>query len=116
MVFTMVSSVLVQVKIPEKLLKKVEKLCKDGYYRSKEDVILDALRRLLKRYEHMDEPSRLTELSILGKVSKKDVDITDVTIDFNEELITKNIAEYFGTNDVSEILNHIRRRLRLSYS
>lgn len=108
----MAESILVQVRIPEKLLKKVEKLCKEGYYRSKGDVIIDALRHLLERYEHNDEIGKLTELSILGKVPERDMlDITDIKVDFDEKIMLKNILEHFGTENVDEIINRMRRKL-----
>ncbi|MGQ4914810.1 MAG: ribbon-helix-helix domain-containing protein [Candidatus Asgardarchaeia archaeon] len=108
----MPESILVQVRIPEKLLKKVEKLCKEGYYRSKGEVIIDAIRHLLERYEQKDEIEKLTELSILGKVpKKKSFDLTDITIDVDEDTILKNISEYFGTENIDEIINRLRRRL-----
>ena len=108
----MTESILVQVRIPEKLLKKVEKLCKEGYYRSKGDVIIDALRHLLERYEHRDEIGKLTELNILGKApKKKDFDLTDITIDLDEESILKNLSEHFGTDKVDEIISQMRRRV-----
>ncbi|MCD6514708.1 MAG: ribbon-helix-helix protein, CopG family [Candidatus Odinarchaeota archaeon] len=107
----MVNTVLIQIRIPEKLLKRIEKLCEEGYYRNKGDAIVDAIRHLLERYERGSGLGKLTEMNIMGKLTKrKDIDLADIRVDFDEEKIMQNLIDYFGTDNIDEIMNIMRRR------
>jgi len=89
----MAKRVLVQIRLPEKLVKTIDKLIKEGYYSSRSELYADALRRFLNDFKFMDEISDFIEEYLSNNI-KRDIDSrTTLNIDINK-YTTKNIHSF----------------------
>lgn len=104
----MAKSRLVQIRIPEDLVKKLDELSRTGWYQNRSEVIVDAIRHLIVAVSGEDETWRLTVKNLVGKVERASfVDDLDSAIDSEE--IRRALCETYGTDDPLEILEMVRR-------
>jgi len=73
---------LTQVRLPEKLVQKLDRFVKQGYYASKSDLIRDAIRRLLLERQIGSIPNAGDSVqevrAIRKKLSKEELDIDKI--------------------------------------
>ncbi len=98
-------TVLVQARLPERLVREIDRLVEEGWYKSRTDALEDAVRRLLLRFRVADEIGRLTLYRLEGRLT--DVDPLDIVV---EDDVRSDLREVFGTDDVDQVMRIIRRR------
>ena len=100
---------LLQVRLPERIVREVDKLIELGLFRSRGEVVAEALRRLIMDYSSLaDDLSGVIELYLSGRLERDLKPKTRVEIDFEEA--RRRILDFFGTDDVDEVLEAVRRR------
>jgi len=67
---------LIQLRLPETVIKDINKIVKRGYYSTKSDLIRDAIRRLLQKRPKLIEDIP-TQSSKLLKIKKQGIDEFD---------------------------------------
>jgi|GEM_PF-948672 len=103
----MKESVLLQVRIPIRIIKKLDRLIEAGIFRSRSEAVAESLRRLLLEYSTLvDEESFIVERYLSGRL-EKDLSPSDI-VEVNVEEAKENLAKFFGTTDVDVILRRIR--------
>ena len=67
---------LIQVRLPEAVIKDITKIVKKGYYSTKSELIRDSIRRLLQRRPRLieDTPSRSGKITQIKKQEIKEFD------------------------------------------
>ncbi|MEM2851386.1 MAG: ribbon-helix-helix domain-containing protein [Candidatus Bathyarchaeia archaeon] len=100
---------MVQVRVPEEILRKLDRLVQEGLYRSRSEIILDATRRFLER----STPSHPLELFIDKYLAEKIEPSTDA-IRVIDEIFGKVRRDeawkiHFGRTP-EEVLEKLRRR------
>ena len=98
-------TVLVQARLPERLVQGLDRLVEEGWYRSRTDALEDAIRRLLMRFMARSEAGRLAARRLEGRL--EDVDPLDIVLG---EDARRDVVEAFGTDNVDEVIKVIRRR------
>ncbi len=100
---------LLQVRLPERIVKEVDKLIELGLFRSRGEVVAEALRRLIMDYSSLaDDLSSVIELYLSGRLERDLKPKTRVEVDIEEA--RRRILDFFGTDDVDEVLKAVRRR------
>ncbi len=105
----MTDKVLIQVRLPIALVKELDRLLKEGYYRDRTEAIADAVRRLIERFAKIDRIRRIVRLYLMGKLSQ-DASIDEIGHLENVKDIRRAFINIYGTDNVDEILDKIRRR------
>ena len=101
-------TVLIQARLPEKLVRDLDKLVKNGYYKNRTDAIEDAIRLLLERRLKLGVIGRLVGLYLSGKIVRKKVDPLEIVIE--DENVRGDIIKVFGTDEVDKIIGILRRK------
>jgi len=104
---SMRKSVLLQVRIPERVMKDLNKLIEAGIFKSRSEAVTESLRRLLLEYSTLlNEESFTVEMYLSGKL-ERDLSPNDA-IEINVKEAKENLANFFGTTDVDITLRRIR--------
>ncbi|HDD69430.1 MAG TPA: ribbon-helix-helix protein, CopG family [Candidatus Korarchaeota archaeon] len=102
----MSSKVVIQVRLPAKLVRELDKLTEEGYYSNRTEAIADAIRHLLERYGRGGKTARVVRMYLLGRrpssPGKLEVDV---------ESARQYLIEQFGTDELDVIVARMRRRL-----
>jgi len=105
----MKKTVLLQVRVPERIVKELDKLIELGVFRSRSEAIAESLRKLLLEYSKIVSEEELTIiLYLLGKL-KRDLGPRDI-VEVDVAEARKNLRKFFGTDKVDEVLRKIRSR------
>ncbi len=102
--------VLVQARLPAALVRELDELLKEGYYRDRTEAISDAIRRLIETFSKRDRISKTVRLYLMGKLPQ-DRTLDDAPTIENIEEFRRVIIELYGTDRVDEVLNKMRRRI-----
>ena len=98
-------TVLIQVRLPEKLLRKLDRLVEEGWYKNRTAAVEDAVRRLVARFASAKEPGK----AVLWRMEGKLLDVDPLKVVLDPE-VRKDIAKAFGTDDLDEVMGMVRRR------
>ena len=103
----MKESVLLQVRVPMRIVKELDRLIEAGIFRSRSEAVAESLRRLLLEYSTLvEEESFIVEMYLSGKLERNLS--PDDTVEVSVEEAKENLAKFFGTADVDAILRRIR--------
>jgi len=100
-------SMLVQVRIPPRLVGTLDRMAQEGLYTSRSEAILDAVRRLALAYEEKDPFRQALVRTYLGKPGKGSVE--DLARCFEPEEVYEAIGKAFPGKSVEEIIDEVRR-------
>jgi len=100
-------SMLVQVRMPPRLVRILDRLSEEGIYSSRSEAILDGVRRLALAFECQDPFHQALLKSYLGKPAKGTIDDLNTTLDRQD--IMNGVKKTYGTNSIDEILSEVRR-------
>ena len=100
-------SMLVQVRMPPRLVQALDQLSKDGIYMNRSEAILDGVRRLVLAFETKDSFREALTKSYLGRTGKGSID--EIRNLISPEDIAKSITETFSTDQVDRITREVRR-------
>mgnify|MGYP000356635540 CR=1 FL=1 len=101
-------TILIQIRLPIKLVEKMDRLIKLGYYSSRSEFISDLIRSLDER-KFSDELALYIENYLNGRI-KKERDLK-LRVEINIEDVRRKFKEIFGTDDISKILDWVRGRV-----
>jgi len=101
-------TILVQVRLPIKLVEKMDRLIELGHYNSRSEVIADLIRHIDERI-FGDEVALFIEDYLKGRVKREDDLKLRVEIDVDGA--RRRFKELFGTDDISRILDKVRGRI-----
>jgi len=100
-------SVLLQVRVPMRIVKELDKLIEAGIFRSRSEAVAESLRKLLLEYSTLVEgESFIVEAYLSGRL-ERDLGPND-TVEVSVEEAKENLVEFFGTADVDAILKRVR--------
>ena len=98
---------LVQVRMPPRLVQALDQLSAEGLYTSRSEAILDGVRRLVLAFETKDPFRQALIRSYLGKPAKGSIDELQDTLD--REDIVRGVKKTFCTDRIEEIIAEVRR-------
>jgi Arc/MetJ-type ribon-helix-helix transcriptional regulator len=98
---------IVQVRMPPRLVQLLDRMAKEGLYASRSEAILDSVRRLVIGYERSDRFRRTLIRSYLGKKGLGSVD--DLARELDPAEIASAIRKVFNTDSIDEIISEVRR-------
>lgn len=98
---------LVQVRMPPRLVQQLDRMTKEGLYSSRSEAILDSVRRLVLGYERSDRFRRALIRSFLRKGGRGSVD--DLAGETDPAGVASAIAETYPDQSIDEILSEVRR-------
>jgi len=101
-------TVLIQARVSEKLIREVDKLVEEGYYKSRTEALEDAIRHLLERYKGVGVIGKLIAQYLSGKRIRFEKEPLDLV--FGNEKVRSRVIEEYGTDDIDEIIGLVRRR------
>ena len=103
-------SVLVQVRLPRRLVEEIDRLVEEGYYSSRSSFFEDAVRRRLEELSVVrDEVSSLVLDYLSGRIEKV-FGVGDV-VDVNVEEARHRLEE-LGLESVERALDRVRGRVK----
>ena len=100
-------SMLVQVRMPPRLVQILDRLSEEGIYSNRSEAILDGVRRLALAFETQDPLRQALLKSFLGKTGKGSIAALDIAIDRQDIMI--GVKKVYGTDSIDEILAEVRR-------
>ena len=101
--------VLIQARLPVTLVRELDQLLKEGYYRDRTEAIADAIRRLIEAFSRRDRIAKIVRLYLMDKLPK-DRSIDDVPKIEKIDDVRRAIIEFYGTDKIDEILKKLRGR------
>jgi len=99
------STVLVQARLSERLVREIDRLVEEGWYKSRTEAIEDAIRGLLMRFRFTGEAGRFVFYRSEGRLT--DVDPLEIVLDPG---VREEIVRAFGTDSVDDVVRIIRRK------
>jgi len=99
-------TMLIQTRIPIKLIERLDKLVEEGWYRNRTEAIEDAIRLLILRYKPLGDVGKLVLYRLRGRL--KDIDPLEIVF---EPSIREDIVKAFGTDNIDDVIRVIRRRI-----
>jgi len=101
--------VLLQVRVPETMVKELDKLVAAGYFKSRSEAVAEGIRRLLLAYSGAaGSIASLARLYTEGALERDLEPGTPFEIDVDEA--RRRILEFFGTDSVDEVVKKVRAR------
>jgi len=100
-------SILVQVRMPPRLVQALDQLSEDGIYSNRSEAILDGVRRLVLAFETKDPFREALAKSCLGRAGTGSIE--EIRNLISSKDIAKSIIETFGTDQVDHIIREVRR-------
>lgn len=100
-------SMLVQVRMPPRLVEQLDRMTEEGLYSSRSEAILDSVRRLVLGYERSDRFRRALIRSFLRRGGRGSVD--DLGRETDIASIASALAATFPEKSVDEIISEVRR-------
>ena len=100
---------LLQVRVPETMVKELDKLVAAGYFKSRSEAVAEGIRRLLLAYSGAaGSIASLARLYTEGALERDLEPGTPFEIDVDEA--RRRILEFFGTDSVDEVVKKVRAR------
>ncbi|MCX6692260.1 MAG: ribbon-helix-helix domain-containing protein [Methanoregula sp.] len=100
-------SMLVQVRMPPRLVQALDRLSEEGIYSNRSEAIVDSVRRLVLAFATKDPFREALVKSCLGRTGTGSIEELRTLI--SPEDIAKSITETFGTDKIDRIINEVRR-------
>lgn len=101
-------SVLLQVKVPENVIVALDRLIEAGVFRSRSEAVAEGIRRVLIAYSSLGGELSLIDRYIAGSADKPLDPGSTIEVDVDEA--RRRIANFFETDEVSEVLRKLRVR------
>ena len=98
--------VVVQARLPARLVRELDRLTEEGYYGSRTEAIADAIRHLLERYRRGGRLARMVRLYLVGR-RPRPVPLEEVNI----EEAMRALRESLGTDDLDRVMDVLRGRV-----
>jgi len=98
---------LVQVRMPPRLVQALDRLSEEGIYSNRSEAIVDSVRRLVLAFASKDPFREALVKSCLGRTGTGSIEELRTLI--SPEDITKSITDTFGTDKIDRIINEVRR-------
>ena len=98
---------LIQVRMPQRLVRVLDRLSAEGIYSSRSEAIIDGVRRLVLAYEVEDPFKKALLKSVMGKTQPRSIEDLRNIPDLQE--ILDGITGAFGTDRIDEIIREVRR-------
>ena len=98
---------LVQVRMPPRLVQALDHLSEEGIYTNRSEAILDGVRRLVLAFETKDPFREALAKSCLGRTGTGSIE--EIRNLISPEDIEKSIPEAFGTDQIDRIMREVRR-------
>jgi len=98
--------VVVQARLPARLVRELDRLTEEGYYGSRTEAIADAIRHLLEKYRKGGRLARMVRLYLMGR-RPKPAPLEDVDV----EEAMRVLRETLGTDDLDRIMDIVRGRV-----
>jgi Arc/MetJ-type ribon-helix-helix transcriptional regulator len=100
---------LLQVRVPETLVRELDKLVAAGYFKSRSEAVAEGIRRLLLAYSGAaGSIASLARLYAEGVLERDLEPGTPFEIDVDEA--RRRILEFFGTDSADEAVRKVRAR------
>lgn len=100
-------SMLIQVRMPPRLVQQLDRMTEEGLYTSRSEAILDSVRRLVLGYERSDRFKRALIRSFLRKGGRGSID--DLAREADPDAIAAAIREAYANKSIDEIISEVRR-------
>jgi Arc/MetJ-type ribon-helix-helix transcriptional regulator len=102
-------TVLLQVRVPETVVRELDKLVAAGYFKSRSEAVAEGIRRLLLAYSGAaGSVASLARLYAEGVLERDLEPGTPFEIDVDEA--RRRILEFFGTDSIDEVVKKVRAR------
>lgn len=103
-------TVLVQARLSERLVRELDKLVEEGYYRNRTEALEDAIRHLIERMRGLSGIGIIVAQYLSSRRLTKDVDPLDLV--YGDKEVRRKIIEYYGTDDIDHVMSIMRGRGR----
>lgn len=100
-------TILIQVRMPEKLVRTIDALQEEGIYTSRTEVILDSVRRLVSAFQTNDPIKQSVARSLHGNAGSGS--FRDIAKEFDPEDIVLALTKAYKTNSIDAIIDEVRR-------
>jgi Arc/MetJ-type ribon-helix-helix transcriptional regulator len=100
-------SILVQVRMPPRIVQALDRLSVEGIYSNRSEAILDGVRRLVLAFETKDPFRQALLRSYLDKPAQGSIEELRNTLD--REDIVLGVKKTFCTDRIEEIIAEVRR-------
>ena len=100
-------SMLVQVRMPPRLVQQLDRMTEEGLYSSRSEAILDSVRRLVLGYERSDRFRRALIKSFLRRGCRGSINDLDRETDISS--VASALAATYPEKSIDEILSEVRR-------
>lgn len=100
-------TILIQVRIPEHLVRIIDTLQDQGIYMNRTEVIMDGVRRLVKAYQTEDLLKLAVFRSLHGK--KGTTSFSDIAYEYDPIEVESAISKAFHTDSIDEFIDEVRR-------
>ncbi len=99
----------VQIRMPSVLLKSIENLVKEGYYKNKSEAIIDAVRHFVGFEQPKSDIAVFIREEMHGRKIKRDYSKKEFDAIWEKVRLGQDWKERFGT-DADSVMQKIRRR------
>jgi Arc/MetJ-type ribon-helix-helix transcriptional regulator len=100
-------SMLIQVRMPPRLVEALDRMAQEGLYTSRSEAILDAVRRLALGFEEKDPLRKALVMKYLGKPGKGSVD--QLASCYEPEEVYEALQKKFPGMTIDDIISEVRR-------
>ena len=100
-------TILVQIRMPEQLVRTIDSLQDQGMYTSRTEVIMDGVRRLVNAYQTSDPLKQAVFRSLHGK--KASISFRDILSEYDAEEVESSLTKALKTSSIDEIIDEGRR-------
>jgi Arc/MetJ-type ribon-helix-helix transcriptional regulator len=102
-------TVLLQVRVPETVVKELDKLVAAGYFKSRSEAVAEGIRRLLLAYS--GAAGSIASLVRLYAEGALEQDLEPGTpFEINVDEARRRILDFFGTDSVDGVVKKVRAR------
>ena len=99
----------VQIRMPSVLLKNIEDLVKQGYYKNKSEAIIDAVRHFVGFEQPKSDIAIFIKEELHGRKIKRDYSKKEFDAMWEKVRLAQDWKERFGT-DADSVMQKLRRR------
>lgn len=103
------TTIAVQIRMPDVLLKNIEDLIKQGYYKNKSEAIIDAVRHFVGFGKTKSEIAIFIREELHGRKIKRDYSRKDLDAIWEKVRLEDEWKERFGA-DVDSVMKELRRK------
>ncbi|OQA60115.1 MAG: putative nickel-responsive regulator [Euryarchaeota archaeon ADurb.Bin294] len=100
-------TILVQIRMPEQLVRTIDSLQDQGIYTSRTEVIMDGVRRLVNAYQTSDPLKQAVIRSLHGK--KASISFRDIQSEYDAEEVESSLKKALKTSSIDTIIDEGRR-------